>query len=229
MRTLERTLKLATGIMWSVLIAMLIWQTIDLMQATRGLVMESRRRLVDVSQNANGTLIQLGLTLDKVNHATDEQEEYWKRTSIGVAGAVEGVRDASQESAKFIRELNQSVQAQLLPSAEESFQKAAEGITLVSEQTTATLQDVQPVLRRIETAADALSERMSDPNLAEMVRNLNDAASDTAVAARNVAATSARVDVAVERATRPARLVVRIFGGALDLTVKAAQILTGVR
>lgn len=169
---------------------------------TRVFVAETQRRLVDTSQNTNAVLLQVGLAADNVRRASESQKQVTKKTLAILSSTDALIRQVASNTQDITDHADTTLDA--------------------ANQVLGHLDETSVALTHTVRSADVL---ITDPKLTEILGHINDTTAQANIAVANVAATTKKVDVYVERITKPASLLQRVFMGLLDVGYKARLVL----
>ena len=165
------------------------------------------------AESAQGVLGEVQATAQNLKLSSAAETAYWNATAKQTALAA---RDLRQLIARTDRELNDK----FLPDLD----------TQVSQTSGA----AQLSLKALTHSADTLTFQLQDPEISQMAEHLNlaagsiaDAAASTASATKHLDASTADVEQAVHRLTRPPSMLKQIGMGILDVGAKLGSIAAG--
>jgi hypothetical protein len=173
---------------------------------------ETRRRIVDLSQNASGTLIQAGLVLDQVRQAAESQQ-------ASARDLVQNSEKATRNAAETLERINglvSRIDAEVVPEAARTLRTASESIGLVGSETAFALRQVttetvsgMTQLTATSASAQATIEQanrlLADPHIPSTLAHVD-------ATAANVEQTTANI----AKATKPSNMIFRAIGWVWD-------------
>ena len=186
-------------------------QTEATLKTTQETVTETRKRVVDLSQNASGVLIQLGLAADQWAQASQEQRVQAQATTKQVELFV---RDG--------REMLYRINNETIPAINRAIEEGSKNLGAVTNEAAWLIRDtnarLDPLLESTTVVVNNAAESSAKLNAA--MTDVQSALKHTDETMANVALTSEHVEVAVKQATKPARFMVSLAKTVWDQILK---------
>jgi hypothetical protein len=166
---------------------------------------EAHERMVGTSQNLNAILIQVGIASDEARRAASEQRVYWNKVGAESVLAIQKTNDVLTTAQKTLNSIDDS---QKLIAA--TTIKSLEGVPVTIQASTNAMNEAALDLQ-------TTNRILSDPNIPQTLAHLNETAG-------HLDNTSASIDTAVKRWTKPGNFFRSLFTGLLDTGSKVAVI-----
>ena len=181
------------------------------LKTTQDTVLEVRKRVEDTSGNLNGVLVQLGLAADQWAQASQEQRNNNRLASQEVIGA-----------AQDMRVMIGKIGSETIPALNLAIADSSKNVGQVTAEAAALLKDTNEQLRPLleQSAIVAGNAAESSAKLNAAMTDVQSTLKHTDETMANVALTSEHVEVAVKRATKPARFMVTLAKTVWDQILK---------
>lgn len=164
-------------------------------------------------QHLNLVLDNLNSAIGTFNQAASEQRAYWNKTSADSDKTVKALRLTIDRAALLLDHTDVQLNSSLLPD--------------LDRQINLTSDSAQMSLASIGHAGEVLTFQLDDPAIADLAKHLDETSAQLQQTSEHMAATTADIEQAVHRMTRPPSLVKRIGEDILDVGAKLGSMAAG--
>jgi hypothetical protein len=152
-------------------------------------------------------------TFGQVDQAAKEQRAYWLKTSADSDKTVKALRLAVDRASLLLDHTDKQLNGSLLPDLDRNVELTASA--------------AQMSLASFGHAGDELTFQLDDPAIADLATNLDKSAASLVETNAHLEKTTADIEQAVHRLTRPPSLIKQIGMGILDTAAKLGSIAAG--
>jgi len=164
-------------------------------------------------QHLEQVLSGVDVAVGQFNAAAAEQRAYWQKTSADSDKTVKALRLTIDRFGLFVSHSDASLNSFVLPDLDLQMR-------LASEQ-------AQLSLASFGHAGDVLAFQLDDPAISDLAKNLDQSAATLTETSAHLEKTTADIEQAVHRLTRPPSLAKRIGMGILDVGAKLGSMAAG--
>ena len=200
-----------------------------LAREARTTVAETRTRLIDLSQNANGVLIQAGLVLDNVRQAAETQQASAREVMENSAKASKKAVETLDGVNKLVTKMGQ----ELVPEVTRTVVKTGNTVEILGKEAVFAVRQMEweltPALRSLAEAGQGAAVTMNDPNIGKSLANVERLTQDAADTMGHVESMGKTADETLKRVTKPGSLVLRGLRMGAEWAWKAITAIGGVK
>jgi len=178
-----------------------------------GVLVTQSANLAQDEQHVDVALAHLDTTIEQLNQAAIEQRAYWNKTSADSDKTVKAMRLTIDRAALLLDHTDVQLNSSLFPDLDRNLSLTA--------------QSAQMGMASIGHAGDALTFQLDDPAIADLAKNLDATSGQLQQTSEHMAATTADIEQAVHRMTRPPSLLKRIGESILDVGAKLGSMAAG--